>query len=145
MPSRSSNRATWEMSLEPKMQVLLSVLDLWQDGYLIQTSSQFLADMGGYQDDSDNEWWCEDLPIDEEWKVVSGKKSNRNKLTESVEDYVSNNNTYATLTSTNARNFSGKTITKPKPPSKKHVRHDLRLLEQQESKFVNECIDNVEH
>ncbi len=34
---------------------------------------------------------------------------------------------------------------KPKPPSKKHVRHVLRLLEQQESKCLNKCIVKVEH
>eukprot|EP00804_Cyclotella_cryptica_P013348 CCRYP_005123-RA/>CCRYP_005123-RA protein AED:0.24 eAED:0.24 QI:0/0/0/1/1/1/2/0/905 len=94
--------------------------------------------------------------MDEGWKVVSGKKCNTIKLTQSVEDYVFNNKTlnnhnsfaFSPPTSTPSadppkRRF-GKTKTTPTPPSKQHVCRILRLLNQQDSKFLDHCIDNVE-
>eukprot|EP00804_Cyclotella_cryptica_P005285 CCRYP_015797-RA/>CCRYP_015797-RA protein AED:0.44 eAED:0.44 QI:0/-1/0/1/-1/1/1/0/406 len=94
--------------------------------------------------------------MDEGWKVVSGKKCNKIKLTKSVEDYVFNNKTlnnhnsfaFSPPTSNPSadppKRRSGKTKTMPTPPSKQHVRRILRLLNQQDNKFLDHCIDDVE-
>ena len=72
------------------------------------------------------------------------------KITESVEDHVVNTIFFNSLASTHESTAdpiskaNSRTRAQPKTSSQKHVRHVLRLLEQQESKFLDKNIHKAE-